>query len=76
MSGIDQITPGNASTYIANAAIGAAQVGVLTAGNLTVSALSNTINGGATSTGRVEVTANRVDVYDDSNQRRVRIGLL
>lgn len=61
---------------IGDAQITSAKVAVLTAANLTVAALSNTINGGVTSTGRVEVTSNRVDVYDDSNVRRVRLGLL
>lgn len=70
------ITAGNASTYIANAAIGTAQVGVLTAGNLTVTALSNTINGGAGSGGRVVVSANKVEVYDTSNALRVKMGYL
>lgn len=76
MSGIDQITPSNASTYIANASIGEAQVGVLTAQNLTVSALSNTVNGGVSSGGRVEITNNRVSVYDTSGILRVKLGYL
>lgn len=67
------ITAGNVSTYIENAAIGSAQVGVLTAGNLTVSALSGTINAG---TGRVVVETNRISVYDGNNNLRVRMGLL
>lgn len=70
------IDASNVSTYIANAALGTAQVGVLTAGNLTVSAISNTVNGSTSSGGRVEITTNRVEVYDASNALRVRLGLL
>jgi hypothetical protein len=76
MAYLNQITSVNVSTYIAAAAIDYSRIGVLQAGNLSVVALSNTINGGVTSTGRVEVTNNRIDVYDDSNVRRVRLGLL
>jgi sulfur carrier protein ThiS len=71
---LNPITSGNASTYIANAAIGSAQVGVLTAANLTVQAMSNTINGSAGSGQRVEVQTNRVLVYDSSNVLRVKLG--
>lgn len=71
-----QITAGNASTYIANAAIGSAQVGQLTASNLTVDALSNTVNGGASSGGRVVISNNKVTVYDSSNAVRVVLGYL
>lgn len=73
---LNALTSANVSTYIASAAIDYTRIGVLQAQNLSVVALSNTINGGVTSTGRVEVTSNRVDVYDDSNVRRVRLGLL
>lgn len=76
VSGMNPINSGNVSTYIANASIGTAQVGVLTAGNLTVQALSGTINGGASSGGRVVVSSNRVEVYDTSNALRVRMGYL
>lgn len=62
---------------IGDAQVTSAKVGVLTAGNLTVSALSGTVNGGASSTSaRIEITTNRVDVFDASNVRRVRLGLL
>ena len=70
------ITSGNVGTYIASAAIGSAYIGVLTAANLTVTAVSNTVNGGVSSGGRVQITTNRVEVYDSSNQLRVRIGEL
>ncbi len=62
---------------IGDAQITTAKVGVLTANNLSVSAISGTVNGGASSTaGRIEITTNRIDVFDGSNQRRVRMGLL
>ena len=71
-----QITAGNASTFIAAAAIGSAQVGVLVAGNLTVSALSNTINGGAgAGVDRVSISTNKIEVYDSANTLRIKIGV-
>lgn len=75
-SGLDQITSSNAATFIAVAAIGAAQIGVLTAQNLTVTALSNTVNGGASSGGRVTIESNKITVFDASNAARVKIGYL
>ena len=74
VSPTNQITSGNISTYIASAAIGTAQVGVLTAGNLTVTALSNTINGSAGSGQRIEVAANVIRVYDSGGVIRVKLG--
>jgi len=71
---VNPITAGNASTRIAAAAIGSAQVGVLTAANLTVTALSNTINGSVGSGQRVEVQTNKVLVYDAANVLRVKLG--
>lgn len=71
-----KVTPSTVSTWIDNAAIGSAQVGQLTAANLTVSAVSGTINGGAASGGRVEVQTNKVLVYDTSNVLRVKLGYL
>lgn len=41
-----------------------------------VSELSKVVNGNTSSGGRVDITNNRIDVYDGSNVRRVRIGLL
>jgi hypothetical protein len=60
--------------YMTSALIRSAHIGVLSSNNLSVVALSDTINGGVTSTGRVQVTNNRIDVYDDANVRRVRLG--
>lgn len=74
--GVPRIVAGNASTFIENAAIGAAQVGQLTAQNLTVQALSNTVNGSSGSGGRVEIQNNKVLVYDASNMLRVKLGYL
>jgi predicted phage tail protein len=71
-----QITSANASTFIAAAAIGSAQVGTLTATNLTVGALSNTINGTTSTGARVEIAANVIRVYDSSNVLRVKLGNL
>jgi hypothetical protein len=59
-----------------SALIRSAHIGQLTASNLTVAALTDVIKDGATSTGRVQVTSNRIEVYDDFNNRRVRLGLL
>lgn len=64
-----QITPGNASTYIANAAIGAAQIG-----SLSVGVMSTAINGG--SGVGVQLAGQRISVLDDSAVRRIRIGYL
>ena len=74
--GLQQITPGNVSTFIANAAIGTAQVGQLTAENLTVTALSNTMNGGVSSGARMEFSPNTIKVYDASGTLRVKLGNL
>ena len=71
---VTPITAGNASTRIAAAAIGTAQVGVLTANNLTVTALSNTINGSVGSGQRVEIQTNKILVYDAANVLRVKLG--
>lgn len=67
------ITAGNISTYIASAAIGAAQIGTLTAANLTVAALSSTINGGASSGARVEIATNSITIYDSAGNVRIRM---
>lgn len=76
VSTLNLINSSNASTYIASAAIGTAQVGVLTAANLTVGAVSNTINGTTSSGARVEVTTNLIKVYDASNVIRIKLGNL
>jgi hypothetical protein len=70
------ITSSNASTVIANAAIGTAQIGQLTAANLTVQALSDTVNGGAASGGRVVISTNKVSVYDSTGALRTVSGYL
>jgi hypothetical protein len=73
------ITSGNASTYIANAAIGSAQVGTITAGQVITSnlqALSANIGTlrTASSGARMEIQDNKIRIYDASNVLRVKIG--
>jgi hypothetical protein len=70
------LTSSNITTYIANAAIGSAQIGVLSAANLTVGALSDTVSGGTTSGGRTVIIQNGIRVYDATNALRVKIGYL
>lgn len=41
-----------------------------------VSELSKVVNGNTSSGGRVDITNNRIDVYDNANQLRVRLGEL
>jgi hypothetical protein len=67
---INQITSGNAATYIAAAAIPAALIG-----SLNVGLLSTAMNPGS-SVGRVEMQTNVIRVYDSSNNLRVKIGYL
>jgi len=76
VGGDNPITSGNVTTFIANGAIGSLQVGVLTAANLTVGALSDTVNGGASSGGRVTIQTNKVSVYDASGTLRNVMGYL
>lgn len=65
------------TALIGDATIGSAMVGQLTAANLTVGAISSTINGGAGSgTGRIVITSNRIDVIDAGDVVRVRLGAL
>ena len=47
---------------------------MLTANNLTVTALSNTINGSVGSGQRVEIQTNKILVYDAANVLRVKLG--
>jgi hypothetical protein len=65
-------------TYMTSAFIRSAHIQQLTANNLSVTAISETVNQGTTSSspnpGRIEITANRIDVFDQFNQRRVRLG--
>lgn len=69
-SGINtQITPSNVTTYITNAAIGAAQIG-----SLNVGTISTAINGG-TSGSRIEVSTNVIKIFDGATLR-VQLGNL
>jgi hypothetical protein len=56
-------------TYIKNAFIGK-----LTAGQLTVRALSDTMNSGASAGGRIEMVTNAIKVFDEANVKRVQLG--
>ena len=69
-----QITPDNASSYIASAAIGLAQIKVASIGSL--SALTATIGTlrTATSGARMEIRDNVLKVYDENNMLRVQLG--
>lgn len=67
--GISQITPSNVSTYIANAAIGAAQIGSI---NLT--GTSNFAVKSGTSGARMDMDSRRIKVYDASGVLRVQLG--
>lgn len=58
------------------ALIRAAHIQQLTTANLSVTTLSNVINGSVSSSGRIEVTTNRMDVYDATNALRGRFGML
>jgi hypothetical protein len=60
---------------IGDAQVTSAKVGVLSANNLTVGAISDTVNGGASSGARVDIAANLIRVYDSSGVLRVRIGV-
>ena len=68
-----QITSVNASTYIANAAIGAAQIGSLAlVGTSNFSVKSSA----STSVARMEMDSRSIKVYDASGIKRVQIGNL
>lgn len=71
-----QVTPNNASTYIADAAIGLAQINKASIGSL--SAITATIGTLRTATGgaRTEIYDNVIKVYDSSNVLRVKLGNL
>jgi hypothetical protein len=68
------ITSLNVGTYIASAAIGGAYIGTLLASNIQTSVLSTVMNGGASFGIRME--ANKLQVYDENNVRRVLLGNL
>jgi hypothetical protein len=75
-----QITGSNASTYIANAAIGIAQVGTINANQVNAASLSaitaqiGTLRTAATGA-RTEIKDNLIEVYDSSNILRIRLGV-
>lgn len=72
-----QITAATASTFIANAALGSAQIGQLLAGNLAVTELSKVVSGGAVSGARVQISTNKVEVFDGVNGfARVTLGYI
>lgn len=59
-----------------SALIRSAHIGVLTANNLSVVALKDTINGGPAPSGRIDISTKRIDVVDDFGALRGRFGLL
>ena len=68
---LNQVTAGNASTYIANAAIGSAQIGsIALVGKANFSAKS------AASGARMEMDAEVIKVYDSAGVLRVKLGNL
>jgi predicted phage tail protein len=76
-----QITAGNATTYIAAAAIGSAQVGTINANQVSASSLSaitatiGTLRTAASGP-RMEISDNVIKVYDASGALRVQLGNL
>lgn len=72
-----KIRAGTASTFIDNAAIGSAQIGQLLAGNLAVTELSKVVSGGVVSGARVQISTNKVEVFDGVNGfARVTLGYI
>ncbi len=69
MAGIDQITSDNASTVIANAAIGSAQIG-----SVALVGTSNFSVKTAVSGARMEMDSRAIKVYDASGIKRIQIG--
>lgn len=67
-----QINGSNISTYIATAAIGGAYIDQLNANNISVNVLSTVMNGG--SSAGIVLATNKLQVFDESNVRRVLIG--
>jgi len=67
--GLGQITAANASTYIANAAIGSAQIG-----SLALTGTNNFSVKSATAGARMEMDSRAIKVYDASGVLRVQIG--
>jgi hypothetical protein len=70
---LNQITSVDVSTYIAAAAIDYTRIGVLQAANLSIVALSDTINGGVNSGAHIEATNNRMSGYASSGAERWRL---
>jgi hypothetical protein len=75
---LSQITSGNASTYIAGAAIGTAQVGVLTAGNIGANTIdaskiaANTITAGQIASNTI--TAEQLSSITVSASKNIQVG--
>jgi len=67
--GIAQITSGNASTYIANAAISSAQIG-----SLALTGINNFSVKSATAGARMEMDSRAIKVYDSNGVLRVHLG--
>jgi len=66
-----QITPSNVTTYIANAAIGAAQIG-----SIALVGTSNFSVRTALSGARMDMDSRRIKVYDENGVLRVQLGNL
>lgn len=71
VSSWNPITSSNATTFIANAAIGAAQIE-----SLNVGVMSTAVNGGASSGARITMETNVIKVFDSAGVKRVQIGNL
>jgi len=69
MSSIDRITGANVSTYIENAAIGAAQVGSIALVGTNNFSVKTSASGA-----RMEMDSRVIKVYDDQGRLRVRLG--
>ncbi len=66
---LDQVTPGNVSTYIASAAIGSAQIG-----SLALTGVGNFSVKSATAGARMEMDSRVIKIFDASGVKRVQIG--
>ena len=69
-AGLDQITPSNVSTYIANAAIGAAQIGSIELVGESVFKVRTNNTLGA----RMDMDSRRIKIFDASGTLRVQLG--
>jgi hypothetical protein len=70
-SELSQITPSNVTTYIANAAIGAAQIG-----SIALVGTSNFSVKTAVSGARMEMDSRAIKVFDTNGVKRVQLGNL